>query len=39
MGSATAGYCYRDLAKKKARIICLNTAESAKENVSTMQQL
>ena len=39
MGSTTAGYCHRDIAAKQCRIICLNTAEGAKENVSTAQQL
>ena len=39
MGSTTAGYCHRDLAAKRCRIICLNTAEGAKENVSAAQQL
>ena len=39
MGSTTSGYCYRDFTAKKARIICLNTAESGKENVSAVQQL
>ena len=27
MGSTTGGYCYRDFADKKLRVICLNTAE------------
>ena len=27
MGSTTGGYCYRDFADKKVRVICLNTAE------------
>lgn len=27
MGSTTSGYCYRDFATQKIRIICLNTAE------------
>lgn len=27
MGSTTSGYCYRDFAAQKIRIICLNTAE------------
>lgn len=39
MGSTTAGYCHRDLTAKLCRIICLNTAEGAKENVSAAQQL
>lgn len=26
-GSTTAGYCYRDFASKKIRVICLNTAD------------
>lgn len=39
MGSTTAGYCHRDIAAKKARVICLNTAEGGKENVSAAQQL
>lgn len=39
MCSTTAGYCYRDLTAKKVRIICLNTAEGGKENVSAAQQL
>lgn len=26
-GSNTAGYCYRDFASKKIRVICLNTAD------------
>jgi len=39
MGSTTAGYCHRDIAAKKVRIICLNTAEGGKENVSAAQQL
>lgn len=39
MGSTIAGYCYRDLTAKQCRVICLNTAESGKENVSPSQQL
>lgn len=39
MGSTTAGYCHRDLTDKHCRVICLNTAESGKENVSAAQQL
>lgn len=39
MGSTTAGYCHRDIAAKQCRIICLNTAEGGKENVSAAQQL
>ena len=39
MGSTIAGYCYRDLTAKQCRVICLNTAESGKENVSAAQQL
>lgn len=39
MGSTTAGYCYRDFTDKQCRIICLNTAEGAKESVSATQQL
>lgn len=27
MGSTTYGYCYRDFADKKVRVICLNTSE------------
>lgn len=40
MGSTTEGYCYRDFAAKKLRVICLNTAEATeKENVSDTQKL
>lgn len=39
MGSTTAGYCYRDIAAKSCRVVCLNTAESAKERVSDAQRL
>lgn len=28
MGSLTAGYCYRDFASQKIRVICLNTADT-----------
>lgn len=28
MGSITAGYCYRDFASKRVRVICLNTADT-----------
>lgn len=44
-GSQTAGYCYRDFASKKLRVICLNTSESLTSsnasagNVSTTQAL
>lgn len=43
MGSTTAGYCYRDYANKKVRVICLNTADlpsytSGAENVSDAQK-
>lgn len=43
MGSTTAGYCYRDFASKKVRVICLNTADAASytgnaESVSNAQQ-
>lgn len=40
MGSTTEGYCYRDFERRKLRVICLNTAESAeKEFVSDAQKL
>ena len=40
MGSTTEGYCYRDFASKKLRVICLNTAEATeKEYVSDAQKL
>lgn len=40
MGSTTEGYCYRDFAIKKLRVICLNTAEATeKEYVSDAQKL
>lgn len=39
MGSTTAGYCHRDFTAKRCRVICLNTAEGDKENVSAAQQL
>lgn len=43
MGSTTHGYCYRDFASKKVRVICLNTAEADSytgnaENVSDTQK-
>ena len=39
-GSTTDGYCYRDFADKKVRIICLNTADNGqKENLSDAQKL
>lgn len=39
-GSSTEGYCYRDFASKKLRVICLNTAEGgAKEAISNTQLL
>ena len=39
-GSTTDGYCYRDFAGKKVRVICLNTADSGqKENLSDAQKL
>lgn len=39
MGSTISGYCYRDLTAKQCRVICLNTAESGKENVTPSQQI
>ena len=40
MGSTTEGYCYRDFASKKLRVVCLNTAEATeKEYVSDAQKL
>ena len=45
-GSTVYGYCYRDFAEKKVRVICLNTSEgetdsgsSASEVVSAAQRL
>lgn len=38
-GSETVGYCYKDFTDKKVRVICLNTSESSKENVSDTQKL
>jgi len=43
MGSTTFGYCYRDFADKRVRVICLNTAEGntytgGAENVSDTQK-
>ena len=45
-GSTVYGYCYRDFAEKKVRVICLNTSEgetdsgsSASEAVSAAQRL
>jgi len=32
-GDTTAGYCYRDFADKKVRVICLNTSENTTEPV------
>ena len=31
-GSTTYGYCYRDFAEKKVRVICLNTSEGETDN-------
>lgn len=45
MGSTTGGYCYRDFANKKVRVICLNTAEMTSassggaENMTAEQKL
>ena len=45
MGSTTGGYCYRDFADKKLRVICLNTAEMTSassggaENMTSEQKL
>lgn len=45
MGSTTGGYCYRDFADKKLRVICLNTAEMTSassggaENMTAEQKL
>lgn len=37
MGSTTAGYCYRDFADAKVRVICLNTADGGTNTVSSAQ--
>lgn len=37
MGSTTGGWCYRDFATQKVRVVCLNTADNSTNAVSNEQ--